>query len=366
MVSIYELALAKVYGVGFHTAKAIMESLGSPEELFSQNKKSLELIFKSKTRTINDILNKTMFAQCERELEFMHKYGINSYFFLNDDYPYRLKQISDPPVCLFYCGNVDLNAEKTIAIVGSRNISDYGKRATNAIVGELRKYNATIVSGLAYGVDAAAHTSALNNGLATFGVLGHGLDMIYPRDNFDLAQQMRNNGGLVSEHFSGTKINPSLFPSRNRIIAGLSDMVIVIEAAYKSGALITARLANDYNREVMAVPGRMNDELSEGCNALIRKNMAHILSHTSDIARLTGWDDKLQSQQTLFDKPKPIPKLPKAEAKVYQIISENENINIDDLTIQSAMSSTQLASCLLTLEMDDLIETLPGKCYKIV
>jgi DNA processing protein len=366
MVNIYELALAKVHGIGIHTAKAIMEVFGSAETLFNQNRKSLEFIFKTKERTINDILNRSMFVQCERELEFMHRYGINSTFFLNDDYPARLKQIPDPPICLFYQGNIRLDIEKSIAIVGSRKITDYGKRVTNAIIEELRKYNATIVSGLAYGVDTAAHKSALDNGLNTFGVLAHGLDMVYPQDNFDLAQKMRSNGGIISEHFSGTRLNPKFFPSRNRIIAGLADLTIVIEAAYKSGALITARLANEYNREVLAVPGKINDEQSSGCNMLIKKNMAHILCSLSDIANLAKWDDKTQNQPSLFDKPKPTPNLPKVEAKIYKIISENEGINIDDLMLKSSMTSAQLAFCLLELEMNEHIATLPGKCFKVL
>ncbi|MDR1006157.1 MAG: DNA-processing protein DprA [Bacteroidales bacterium] len=365
MVNIYELALAKTFGIGSITAKALIDHFGSAEALFCEDRKSLEIIFKSKTRTIDEIINRTMFAQCEQELEFMQRYGINSFFFANADYPNNLKQIADPPICIFFQGNGNLNAERIVAIVGSRKITDYGKQTTLAIVEELRRYNATIVSGLAYGVDTASHIAALDRGMPTFGVLGHGLDMIYPRENFDLAQKMKTQGGIVSEYFSKTKMNPSLFPQRNRIIAGLSHLTIVIEATFNSGALITARIANSYNREVMAVPGRLNDTSSEGCNAIIDKDIARIISRTTDIARLMHWD-KSDKEQAAFDFAKTTPDLPPQEAKIYKIIADNEGINIDELTIKSKMNTSQLASALLNLEINNHIRTLPGKCFGLL
>ncbi|MDR1847357.1 MAG: DNA-processing protein DprA [Bacteroidales bacterium] len=364
MVTIYELALAKTYGIGIHTAKGLMKRFGSAKALFEQNRANLELVLGKQPRTINEIINRSMFPQCEKELEFMQRYGINSFFFLDENYPQRLSNISDPPIVFFSCGNINFNISRNVGIVGSRKITEYGKRVTNDIVESLKKYDVTIISGLAYGADAAAHQAALNNGLQTFGVLAHGLDMIYPRENFELAQKMKANGGLITEQFTKTKISPALFPLRNRIIAGLSDLIIVVEAAYKSGALITARLANDYNREVFAVPGRLNDENSAGCNALIYKNLAHILSRFSEISYLMNWNEETENQPSLFDKSVSKPDLPALDAKIYKIIEENEGINIDDLSVKSSMTSTQLASALLNLEMDNFIISLPGKCYK--
>ncbi|MDR1726237.1 MAG: DNA-processing protein DprA [Bacteroidales bacterium] len=366
MINIYELALAKTYGIGYKTAKQALTTFHSAEAIFNENKKGLETVFGSKNRTINEILNKKMFPQCESELEFMKKYEINGYFFLNDDYPQRLKHIDDPPICLFYQGNADINSKKSVAIVGSRKVTEYGKNVTNALVEYLSKYEVSINSGLAYGIDAYAHKAALFKNLPTFGVLAHGLDMIYPRDNFDLAQKMKTNGGLITEHFSKTKINPNFFPSRNRIIAGLSDLVIVVEAAYKSGALITARLAREYNREVIAISGKLNDEYSKGCNLLIRNNIAQIMTDFSDIDLVMNWDTDSQNQQSIKFIPPTLQNTETPEYKIYKTIIDNAGINIDDLAIKTNFTSTQLSFALLDLEMNNLITTLPGKRFKAI
>lgn len=365
MVNIYELALTKIYGIGVKSALEILKNIGSAQALFNENEKALRTIFKTRERTINDILNKTMFNQCEQEIEFMNKYHINSYFINNKDYPKRLKNIDDPPICLFVQGKGNLERERVVAIVGSRNASDYGRIMTENIVQELKKLNCIVISGLAYGIDSISHRSCLAKHIPTFCVLGHGLDMIYPKEHFSLAQDMIEEGGLITEYFTKTKPSPYNFPKRNRIIAGLSDLVIVVEAAKTGGALVTARLANDYNREVLAVPGRYGDKYSEGCNFLIESNRASIVSDMYSISRVMNWEEVPQTIELFKDEYKG-KDLKGNEKKVYEIIKARKEINIDDIAIESSLALNDLSSVLLNLELNDYIASKPGKIYKII
>ncbi len=368
MISIYSLALSKIYGVGPAVAKKLLELYPTAEELFNETPAALKAIFSKRERTINDILNKTMFSECERELNFIEKNGIKAYFFKDDNYPYRLKQIDDPPICLFVRGNGDLDFQRTVAIVGTRNPSDYGKLITSNIVHNLQQYNVATISGLAYGVDSITHLRSLAEGVPTFGVLGHGLDKIYPTQNWDLAKAMCEKGALVSEFFSGTEISPHNFPRRNRIIAGLCDACIVVESKTKGGSLITARLAQDYNREVFAVPGRLGDINSAGCNKLIALNQAIDLCDLEKIAETMNWNKTTDCQQ-------PIPKtktnniekqLNPTELKVYNYIKENQKASLDSINDYCSLGFSVLNSTLMTLELKGFIKILPGKVYEVL
>lgn len=363
MATIYDIAFANIHGIGPSTAKEIMKIYSSTEELFSESRSNLEKIFKSRTKTINDIRNRTMFEKCEKEMEFMEKYNIKCFFLNDKDYPQRLLNIPDSPICLYFQGNEDLNKERMVGIVGTRNSTDYGKELTEKIVSELKEYNISIVSGLAYGIDAISHRKSLAEDIPTFAVLGHGLDMIYPKENYDLAIEMTKHGGLITEFMTKTKPERYNFPRRNRIIAGLCDCVIVIEAAKKSGSLVTADLANQYNKDVFALPGRVGDQFSEGCNYLISSQRANILHATNDIIEIMNWDYDIKNQ------PKKEPKRPtnltKDEEIIYNIIAGNEEIHIDDISIECTLNPSVLASCLLNLELEGVIRCLPKKAYKI-
>lgn len=368
MTDIYNLAFANIPGIGPAIAKAIMEVIPSTEALFTESKRGLRAIFGNKTSIIDAILNRSMFDRCEKEIEFIRKYGINLYFFKDDDYPFKLKQIPDMPVCLFFQGNGNLNQDRMIAIVGTRNSTQYGKDITSDIVRELKLYNPRIVSGLAYGIDSYAHQRSLNENIPTFGVLGHGLDRIYPEQNFELAMQMREEGGLVTEYMSKTAIQGHNFPKRNRIIAGLCDAVICVEAAERGGALLTADLANQYDREVFAVPGRIGDKFSEGCNKIINHQKAHLLYSVSDIPKLLNWGNEqldLFSPSKAKDYSQIISNLSKNDKLVFEYILQNKEANIDDILINTKLNQSVLAGCLLTMELEGLIECLPGKTYKI-
>lgn len=369
MANIYDIAFANIYGVGPAVAREIMENYSSTEELFSESRKCLEAIFKNRTRTIDDILNKTMFAKCEKEMEFMEKYNIRCFFFKDSDYPKKLLQIPDMPICFYYQGTNDLKTDRMIAVVGTRNATKYGKEITEQIVSELKHYNVGIVSGLAYGIDTAAHHRSIMEDIPTFGVLGHGLDMIYPKQNFDIAKTMIEKGGLITEFMTETKPIPQNFPRRNRIIAGLCDATICVEAAKKGGALLTADLANQYNREVFAVPGRIGDNYSEGCNYLIRTTRANILHNVTDIAELMNWDEG--NQLSLFKEEKTnaqlkmLANLSKDEKSIYEYIAGKKEANIDDISIECSLNPSILAGCLLNLELEGIIKCLPGKMYRI-
>ena len=371
MIDIYSLALTQVRGIGPAIAKKLMEVYPSAEAFFNESHSNLEKLFGKKEQTISDILKRPMLSRCEQELEYMYKNNIKAYFIKDEAYPFRLKQIDSPPTCLFVKGDGDLNKKRIVSIVGSRQASEYGKWVTANIVRELKAFDVCIVSGLAYGIDSIAHISALNEGLSTFGVLGHGLDKVYPAQNYPLAQNMLANGGLVSEFFTKTVANSYNFPQRNRIIAALCDLCIVIEGGVKSGSMITPRYAREFNREVLAVPGRIGDVLSEGCNNLIASNIAGMLSNFSEIESTMGWgENKKEKVKDLFSqeenqKPnKPLPEMTALERKIYDLLYESGKTHLDDIMIKCSLDFASATISLMNLELKGCIAALPGKCYE--
>ena len=265
---------------------------------------------------------------------------------------------------LFYKGTADLNASKIIAIVGTRTNTDYGKQFTEKLVKDLSEQNITIISGLAYGIDAMAHKAALKNNLPTIGVVGHGLDKIYPSDHAGLAKEMiKNGGGILSEFFSGTKPDKHNFPLRNRIVAGISDATVLVETNIKGGSMITGNLANAYNRDVFAVPGRTTDTKSSGCNHLIKYNKAILLTDAEEILEVMGWKErktKTKKQKELFIE------LSQEEKQVVQLLQEKETVSIDEINLSSGLSSSTIAAAILNLELQNVVASLPGKMYKLL
>jgi len=304
-------------------------------------------------------------ALAEKELKFIEKNGINVLFFTDSLYPKRLKNCSDSPVLLYTKGNANLNSQHIINIVGTRNATEYGKQLCRQLVEELQQYKVLIVSGLALGIDVAAHKESLRLNVPTLGVLAHGLDRIYPSQNRAIAEKMLENGGLLTEYPSGTVPDRENFPQRNRIVAGIADATIVVEASVKGGALITAEIANSYNRDVFAFPGRIGDDFSEGCNFLIRNNKASLLTCAADLAYSMGWEKtdsaKLVIEQFLL----PID-LSTDERLIFDILQQHKTpIAIDDLTIKTNLPTSLLAMSLLNMEMQGYIKSLPGKTYSI-
>ena len=288
----YEIALSLVPGIGDVLGKKLIVYCGSAEAVFRENKKLLRKIPRVGEKLLEALSGKEIFIRAEKEMAFISRYKIQVYSFRDKEYPYRLSNCIDSPLVLYYKGTGNLNHSKVIGIVGTRTPTEYGKEVCYKLISGLAEQQIFIISGLAYGIDTCAHKVALDNGLLTAAVLGHGLDRIYPFLNKSLAEKMINQGGLVTDFPSQTEPDRENFPKRNRIIAGLCDAVVVIEAAQKGGALITADIANSYNRDVFAVPGRIGDLYSEGTNSLIRMNKASLIQSPEDIRYLLGWDVK--------------------------------------------------------------------------
>lgn len=299
-----------------------------------------------------------------REIAFMEQNGIRMITFFDADYPYRLKRCEDAPLFLFCKGSPDLDPRHALAVVGTRRATGQGRAVCQQIISDLAEYRPLIVSGMAAGIDITAHKSALHCGLPTVGILGHGLDTLYPAQHGSIARSiLEQQGGLLSEYCSQTRPDKGNFPERNRVIAGLCDAVIVIEAAEKGGAHITAELASDYHREVFAVPGRPTDEYSRGCNKLIRENKASLVENAADVVRFMGWGQKSIKKAV---QRKLLPELSAEEAQVAELLLRKEQWHIDELMANTAFSPAKLSALLLSMEMQGLVRSLPGKRYCMV
>ena len=358
---LYEIALTLIPYIGVVNGKKLVAYCGGAEAVFCENKNALRQISGIHENIINGIDSKEVMTRAEEEMMFIEKNGIKPLFYLDKDYPKRLQHCHDSPMMLYYKGNADLNAEKTVGIVGTRNITDYGRYVVEKLIEDLATDNVMIISGLAYGVDAAAHRAALKYDLATVGVLGHGMQTIYPAENRKLSTNMIEKGGILTEFVSGTKPDRENFPQRNRIVAGMVDCLVVIESALKGGAMITAEIANSYDREVFAMPGRVGDIYSEGCNQLIKTNKANLLVNAADIRYVMRWDvdtKVVAKQMRLFRD------FSEDEKKVMDVFAENNVVHIDDIIIGTDLSPSKIASILLSLEFDGVLTALPGKRYQ--
>lgn len=360
---LYQIALTLVPNIGDVHAKALINHFGSAAAIFKASKKHLEELEGIGYVRAASIKNYHDFRRPEEEMLFIKKYNITPLFITDKEYPQRLLNCYDSPAMLYYKGNADLNHSKIVAVVGTRNNNDYGKNTCEKLVEELACEDVLIVSGLAFGIDSIAHKASLKNNLKTIGVLAHGLDTIYPSQNSSLAKQMTSNGGLLTEFISNTKPDRQNFPSRNRIVAGISDAIIVIETGIKGGSLITAELANGYNKDVFAFPGRINDSKSEGCNYLIKNNKAGLLTSAQDLLENMGWIQakkvSAKKQRELFIELTPDEKI------IVEILQSQEHVHIDELYIKSKLNSSKVAAALLMLEMQNVVISLPGKIYKI-
>lgn len=362
MSLLYQIALTKVNGVGPVVGRHLLSHFGSPDAIFSAAKKGFAGIQGMNSRVIEGLSSADVLRAAEKELQFVEKHNIQPLFWGNDNYPRRLAECADAPLLLYYRGNADLNALRMVSIVGTRNATAYGKAICTDFVKALTPYDVTIVSGLAYGIDSHAHANALSHEIPTVGVLGHGLDRIYPAANREMATRMLNCGGLLTEFGSGTKPDRQHFPMRNRIIAGLADVTIVVEAAAKGGALITAELANSYSRDVCAFPGSVNQEFSAGSNYLIKTHRAHLITGVKDLQYLMNW------QPASAPKPSRQLQLPvsldTSQQRVYNIIAAAEQLSIDELAGKLQWPQSKLAVALLELEMNGVVIALPGKIYR--
>ncbi|MFL5742526.1 MAG: DNA-processing protein DprA [Flavisolibacter sp.] len=364
MELLYQLALTLVPNIGDVQAKILVQQLGSASTVFEERLSALEKIEGIGTVRARSIREFNSFHLAEEEIKFIERFGIKTLFLTDKDYPQRLLNCYDSPTLLFFKGPANLNVPKIISIVGTRSQTEYGKQFTEKLVKDLSEQQILIVSGLAFGIDAQAHKAALKNNLPTVGVVGHGLDTIYPYPHASLAREMiEEGGGLLSEFFSGTKPDKHHFPLRNRIVAGLADATVVVETNIKGGSMITAKLADAYNRDVFAVPGRTVDKTSSGCNHLIKFNKAILLTDAEQLLEVMGWKDKrkeLRQQRELFIE------LSTEEQQIVQLLQEKESIHIDELNLKSGLSSSAVAAAILNLEIQNVIVSQPGKMYKLL
>jgi DNA processing protein len=362
---LYQLSLTLVPNIGCVQAKILIEHFGDAASVFKAREsklKNIEGIGEIRAKSIKSF---TGFSKAEEEIRFIEKYKIKPLFLTDKNYPQRLLNCYDSPTLLFYRGDADLNTSKIIAVVGTRNHTEYAKQVTDRLVKEMVSQQVLIVSGMAYGVDALAHKAALKNGLPTVGVLAHGLDQIYPNEHAGLAKDiLKHGGGLLTEFRSKTKPDKHNFPVRNRIVAGMSDATVVIETGIKGGSMITAELANGYNKDVFAVPGKINDSKSAGCNNLIRHNKATLLTDAKELVELMGWEKKSQKTKNKIQKELFI-ELTKEEKIVVDILKEKDAAHIDEINLLSGLSSSAVAAAILNLELQNVMLSLPGKLYKL-
>lgn len=360
---LYKVALTLVPHIGDVNAKTLIQHCGNAEAVFKASKKELERIDGIGTIRAESIKRFNNFKKAEEEIEFIHKFKIKPLFLTDKDYPQRLLNCYDNPALLYYKGTADLNTSKIVAIVGTRSNSDYGKSICEKLIEDLSDEDVLIISGLAFGIDSIAHRAALKNQLQTVGVLAHGLDRVYPSQNISLAKQMITSGGLLTDFRSGTNPDRQNFPSRNRIAAGMSDCIVVIESGTKGGSIITAEIGNGYNKDVFAFPGRTNDLKSEGCNYLIKHNKAGMICDGNDLLEMMGWkkisSPKRKPQRELFIEFTPDEKV------LVDLLQAEEEIHIDQLYFKSKLSSSAIAQALLMLEMQGIVSSLPGKLYKM-
>jgi DNA processing protein len=360
---LYQIGITLIPGIGDIIGKKLIEHCGAVEAVFTEKKLHLKKIPGIGDALVAAIVNGRTNAllRAEKEIAFTEKHHIDCLFFTQDNYPYRLKNCIDAPMMLYFKGKCNLNKEKVLSIVGTRSATEYGKNCCKTIVDGLAGNDVLIISGLAHGIDTCAHKEALKNKLETVAVLAHGLDRIYPAVNSAMAEKMLETGGWITDYLSGTNPDRENFPCRNRIIAGMADATLVVEAAKKGGALITADIANSYNRDVFAIPGKIEDTYSEGCNYFIKINKAALVQSAADIRYMMKWDTEETKpeglQRKLF-----IQMTPDEEA-IVALLSENNAMSIDAICFSMQATTSRVATALLNMEFEGIIKRLPGKMY---
>lgn len=358
------LALHFIPGIGDFFVKQLVSYCGSAEEVFKMPKGKLLKIPGVGESTVALLKSSNPFIEAEQEIRKAEKEDTQILFYLDKAFPQRLKQFDDCPSLLYVKGNVNLNTKRTIGVVGTRQATTYGKEMVEQLIEQLVPLQPLIVSGLAYGIDIHAHKESLKHNLPTLGVMGSGMDIIYPALHKDTARKMLECGGLATENPFGTKPDAHNFPARNRIIAAMADALIVVEAAEKGGALITAEIANSYNKDVFAVPGAVGQLYSEGCNKLIKSNRAHLITSGKDIEYIMNWSPETSKERmpeqldlALYDADE--------QSILTMLRDKNGPMMIDELSRMSTLSPSTLASLLLNLEFKNAVRSLPGKMYKL-
>jgi DNA processing protein len=359
-----ELCFSRVPWLGPAHARALMERFGSPERVMMADRRELFEVRGMNQRLADAIRNAPPFSHYEKEAAKLRGLGARTWLIGDADYPSRLSLCPDAPVLLFGKGELELERERMVSIVGTRRISSYGKRICKELIEGLAGSDVVVVSGLAYGTDIRAHRAALEKGLSTIAVAGHGLDRVYPPDHVEELHEMCSDGGMVTEFPLGSLPERHHFPRRNRIIAGLTDCTVVVETDRKGGAMITADIAHSYEREVLAFPGRVDEEVSSGCHRLIKGHKAALIEGAEDLRYQMHWEalekeeQKSDHQRQLFGED-----LGEEERRIAEWVEEEGRISLDGLAVKADMPIGKLSPILLDLELKGVLHSLPGKFY---
>lgn len=356
------LRLQKTKSVGDILAKKLIATVGSATDVFKEKKHTLYKINGIGNFAIQNLFNESNLKLAEKELHYINKNKIDCSYFLDDEYPKNLQHCIDAPILFFKDGNIDFSNQKIISIVGTRTMTNYGRDFCENLIEKLSVYNPIIVSGFAYGVDICAHKSAMKYNLQTIAVLAHGLEQIYPKTHKKYIHKVNEHGGFITEFFHDEAPLRENFLKRNRIVAGISKATIIIESASKGGSLVTADIANSYDRDVFAVPGKVNDLMSKGCNHLIQQNKAHLLESADDIVQMLNWDVPKASapkQKQLFIE------LSSEEQKIYDYLLKNGQQVLDIIALEIHIPVYQLATILLQMELKNVVKPLPGKMFEL-
>ncbi|MFA5328664.1 MAG: DNA-processing protein DprA [Prolixibacteraceae bacterium] len=360
----YKIAISLIPGIGAVTARNLIAYVGSVEGVFQEKEKNLMKIPGVGEVNAQRVVRQNVLDRAKREVDFIVKNRIQTFFYLDENYPSRLKNCSDAPIILYYKGKANLNERRIISVVGTRNATNYGKEICDELIRNFseKNYQVLVVSGLAYGIDIHAHKACLKHNVFTVGVFAHGLDVVYPSLHAPVAAKMLDRGGLLTDFISETKIDRSNFLRRNRIIAGLADATVIVESAEKGGALVTADIANSYNRDVFAFPGRANDPFSRGCNKIIKYNEAVLVENQADIEKAMNWDVKTPAsrvvQTSLFTE------LSHEEQKLADLLKGGDRF-VDEITIETQLPMSKVSALLLGMEFKGLVASLPGKMYRL-
>ena len=367
----YAMALTRLTNFNYQQALELYRAMGSAQMLFEHRNEIGDILKDCSPRLMEALKDwDEPMRRAEAELRFMEEHRVRAITLNSDDYPQRLTECPDAPIILYYSGNADLNQAKVISIVGTRQITVYGQDLIRRFISELKKScpQALIVSGLAYGVDINAHRQALENGYETVGVLAHGLDQIYPYRHRDTAAEMLNHGGLLTEFMSQTNADKPNFVRRNRIVAGMADAVILVESAAKGGGLITAEIAQSYDRSVFAFPGNVGQPFSEGCNNLIRDNGAALISNAQDFVKAMGWMDESLRQRANVDgiERNLFPELTPEEQQVVDLLQQTNDLQLNIITVKTGIPIGRLTALLFQLEMKGMVRPMAGGMYHLM
>jgi len=361
----YKIAFSFLNGLGTKNARKVIAYTGGLEGFFKEKKQNLLKIPGIGKSHIQKLDRDAALREADEELKFIEANAIKLSFYLDENFPQRLLNCPDSPTTLYYKGDIDFNASRILSVVGTRNATDYGKDHCEKLIKALASHaeKTIIVSGLAYGIDICAHKAAMKYNLPTIAVVGHGFHMMYPAQHRKYAEEIIHSGGIITEFTSQSKLDPRHFVRRNRIIAGMSDATLVMESANKGGSLTTAEIANSYNRDVFAFPGRVGDTFSSGCNHLIKTNQAHLIESVSDLEYILGWDNQVEKNGAV--QTKMFTELSSDEELLIGLLSEVGKLGIDMLSVKSKLPMSRVSSLLLKMEFEGHIRALPGKIYSL-